>query len=621
MEALPSSSVAMAVSPPQLALAAAGRVGRGANGLPVFARVVHEALNRAANSSDGPPAVVPSKGSAAPIVPDKVKKPSQSGKDEAPAQDTSDGTSAVNAALLPSLLLALQVANPNQQGQINVASPRDSAALDSGNQPGTTDAEPVTKSGPPGSAAVSGDPASKENSTSPATAGGVFAEQIQAQLPDVISAPLASPAATASARDAAPETGGAAPNSQTHSDPAIDPSAGGPQAKAPTLLEFQLAPAVGDPLPSLPSPGAQSQHKNAGAQSSASPAGDPLSPLPLQGPQLGRADVHTQSSVPPTSGTPAQARLQFQPSGETQPVGKPALAPLPVLGAEPSAPTDSRPMPRGLPTAIDPANAAAPAHVQAPVQASADSSAGLGGSQDGSASHKEPARPDAAPAGNASFPVSATHDVAGGSEPIAASLPAKQDSAPVPATATAANVVPSPPVATFDRAAGAVATPHPSSPPAASAPLPSPEGTDVAVNHFVSNAKLVEAAGHSEMRIAMETEKLGAVELRAHMVGDEVGAAITVERRDAHAALAVELPALQQALSDKELRIEQVTLSHGSFSSTAGDASGSTKQDEHSAPQAASRPWSMDAGRISSVFGTSQQSGIFDSHGRLSVRA
>lgn len=187
--------------------------------------------------------------------------------------------------------------------------------------------------------------------------------------------------------------------------------------------------------------------------------------------------------------------------------------------------------------------------------------------------------------------------------------------------ATLATVVPNPPAATSDRAAGAGAAPHQNAPAATPAPLPFPEGADVAASHFVNSAKLVDAAGHSEMRIAMDTDKLGAVELRARMVGDVVGAAITVEKRDTHAVLALELPALQQALSDKQLRIEQVTLLHGSLSSTMGDASASTKQDERSTAHAASRPWAADAGSISSMFGRSEPSGIFDSHGRLSVHA
>src|ERR1700682_5493231 len=116
MEAILNSSVVTGVSP-QLATAAMGRATRGANGLPAFAQVVHEAVNRAANLSTAPQPAVPPKVSAAPNATDKVKKPRQSGRDEPQAHDTPDGASSVNTVLLPSLLLVLQVSDQNQQGQ------------------------------------------------------------------------------------------------------------------------------------------------------------------------------------------------------------------------------------------------------------------------------------------------------------------------------------------------------------------------------------------------------------------------------------------------------------------------------------------------------------------------
>jgi flagellar hook-length control protein FliK len=128
------------------------------------------------------------------------------------------------------------------------------------------------------------------------------------------------------------------------------------------------------------------------------------------------------------------------------------------------------------------------------------------------------------------------------------------------------------------------------------------------------------------MRIAMDSDKLGPLELRARVVGDEVGAAITVEKRDAHAALAIELPALQQALSEKQLRVDQVTLLHGSLHSTSGDAgAASRQQDQRQTPSGSATPWLPSApAPLSSGYGISfgsESSAIFDSQGRLSVHA
>ena len=137
---------------------------------------------------------------------------------------------------------------------------------------------------------------------------------------------------------------------------------------------------------------------------------------------------------------------------------------------------------------------------------------------------------------------------------------------------------------------------------------------------MVSNAELLATSGHSEMRVAMDTDRLGSVELRARMIGDQLGAAITVEKRDVHAALAVELPVLQQALSDKHLRIEQVALVHGTTSGNTQDAGTPAKQDQPGARHAANTPWSLNSAPISSIF-RAEQKGIFDSYGRLSVHA
>jgi hypothetical protein len=427
---------------------------------------------------------------------------------------------------------------------------------------------------------MSGNPASKENGSSPPTGSAVLVGQIQAQLSDVLSAPLSSPAAAASSSDTPPASGSTTPGSQTVSDRATG-AAGEPQAQGSTHQGPELAPAVGDPRAFLPPDGAHDAHDN------------------------------HQPSAPPAGGAPEQARSQSQQPGGPEQIGTSALAPIPVLGAKLPVLTFSTSLPRGLPLA----DAAAPPQVQ---PSSSSSSSGAD-SQGASANHKEPTRPDTVPTVELLFPASAAHDTAAGVQSLAAGVTAKQDVAQVPSTTP--TVAPGAPVAAPERVANAATAPHTNPPGATPAPLPPLQDVEVAANRFVNNAKLVEAAGHSEMRIAMDTDRLGVVELRAHMIGDTVGAAITVEKREAHAILAVELPALQQALSDKQLRIEQVTLLHGSLSSTMGDASTSTRHDEPSVPHGATRASSWDAGRISSMFGGSEPFGIFDSQGRLSVRA
>lgn len=145
------------------------------------------------------------------------------------------------------------------------------------------------------------------------------------------------------------------------------------------------------------------------------------------------------------------------------------------------------------------------------------------------------------------------------------------------------------------------------------------------MGRFVNDAELSNAANQSEIRIALQTDKLGAIELRAHVSGDELGAAIIVEKRDAHAALAIELPALQQTLSEKQLRVDQVVLTQGSLHSTGGDAGAHAQQGQRGGGSQAFRQTpvyaSEDVGLRQAAWFVPEAVGIFDSQGRLSVQA
>ncbi len=125
------------------------------------------------------------------------------------------------------------------------------------------------------------------------------------------------------------------------------------------------------------------------------------------------------------------------------------------------------------------------------------------------------------------------------------------------------------------------------------------------------------------MRIAMQTDKLGAIELHARVSGDEIGAAIIVEKRDAHAALAIELPALQQALSEKQLRVEQVALTQSSLSSTAGDAGANAQHNQRDTAQTSRSAsfWNEARSMGTAAWFVPEQTVIFNAQGRLSVQA
>jgi len=172
-----------------------------------------------------------------------------------------------------------------------------------------------------------------------------------------------------------------------------------------------------------------------------------------------------------------------------------------------------------------------------------------------------------------------------------------------------------------ESAANAAQTPAPTKAAAPAQPTPPGDVPDLSATRSANDAQLTHSANHSDMRIAMQTDQLGAIELHARVAGDQLGAAITVEKRDAHSILVAELPALQQALSEKQLHVAQLSLLQGSLHSTAGDTGAQHQQQERARHvQQVGMPFVV-APFTATIAGNGEQSLMFDSSGRLSVRA
>ena len=136
----------------------------------------------------------------------------------------------------------------------------------------------------------------------------------------------------------------------------------------------------------------------------------------------------------------------------------------------------------------------------------------------------------------------------------------------------------------------------------------------------VTSAQITGNMAQSEIHLAMQADKLGAVELHAQVAGGQVGAAIVVEKKETHAALAVELPELQQALAEKNLRVEHIWLTQGALHATAGDAGHSAGQQPRNHPGSRYVAEREEGGASAFVAGTMEPEGIFDERGHLSVR-
>ncbi|MGH9328283.1 MAG: flagellar hook-length control protein FliK [Terriglobia bacterium] len=86
----------------------------------------------------------------------------------------------------------------------------------------------------------------------------------------------------------------------------------------------------------------------------------------------------------------------------------------------------------------------------------------------------------------------------------------------------------------------------------------------------VSSASLLQAQGRTAMHVSLQTESLGPLELHAILDGGKVGASIAVVNHEAHTVLTNELPALQQVLSEQNLRVEHLSVLSAPMNSGTG---------------------------------------------------
>lgn len=91
---------------------------------------------------------------------------------------------------------------------------------------------------------------------------------------------------------------------------------------------------------------------------------------------------------------------------------------------------------------------------------------------------------------------------------------------------------------------------------------------------IVNAASMLQAQGRTEMHVALNTESLGPLQLHAVLDGNRVGASIAVVNHEAHTLLTNELPALQQVLSDQNLRVEHLSVLSSPMHSGTGTGQG-----------------------------------------------
>lgn len=138
----------------------------------------------------------------------------------------------------------------------------------------------------------------------------------------------------------------------------------------------------------------------------------------------------------------------------------------------------------------------------------------------------------------------------------------------------------------------------------------------------INNASLVQNQGKTEMRVAMQTDGLGALQLHAVVDNGRLGASIQVVSHEAHTLLSNDLPALQQVLTDQHLRIDHLAVVNSPMSNGAGTGNGRNfHSEDFNQAGAPSAGWPAPAqppvSRVSATHAVTSE----ELRGRLSVRA
>jgi flagellar hook-length control protein FliK len=109
--------------------------------------------------------------------------------------------------------------------------------------------------------------------------------------------------------------------------------------------------------------------------------------------------------------------------------------------------------------------------------------------------------------------------------------------------------------------------------------------------NLVRSAQLNEISSGSEMHVELHSGSLGNVEVRAVVNENAVGAEIHVQGEAAHTLLAAGLPALEHALGERNMRVENISL----YQDAAGGMSGGENPNQHSGsyptPQGQASAW------------------------------
>jgi hypothetical protein len=197
-------------------------------------------------------------------------------------------------------------------------------------------------------------------------------------------------------------------------------------------------------------------------------------------------------------------------------------------------------------------------------------------------------------------PPAGTNDPAEPQSPASAGpeAAALQSNSPQPAAAApqhanqAAALAPAAAVVALDSRQGGRQSDPPSgdSQPQPSSSAPQEPANTASAPAVVQSARVLEHMGQTEMRVGVSTGDFGNVELRATVSQDHVGASINTSHVELRAAMMAEMPSLQRAMEQHQLRLDGLDLGANGGSHDRG-----ASPQQHPRP-----PYGMQAGSRSS---------------------
>ena len=136
-----------------------------------------------------------------------------------------------------------------------------------------------------------------------------------------------------------------------------------------------------------------------------------------------------------------------------------------------------------------------------------------------------------------------------------------------------------------------------------------PAGYQEAVHGAVSSARLTQQAGSAEMQVRLRTETLGSIDVHTVVKGSDIGASIRVEARDTQVMMANEISRLEQALSERNLRVQRLDVLQGAVS---GNQSGETGHGNYHGNPSQSRPGSASHSRVEAYPTSAETPAVYD---------